>query len=41
MGARGRVHRKHFLKRVWDQRALVLMALLKGSKSLDKLAVQW
>ena len=27
MGARGRVHRKHFLKRVWDQRALVLMAL--------------
>lgn len=27
MGARRRVHRKHFLKRVWDQRALVLMAL--------------
>ena len=27
MVARGRVHRKHFLKRVWDQRALVLMAL--------------
>lgn len=27
MGTRGRVHRKHFLKRVWDQRALVLMAL--------------
>ena len=27
MGARGRVHRKHFFRRVWDQRALVLMAL--------------
>ncbi len=27
MGARGQGHRKHFFRRVWDQRALVLMAL--------------
>ena len=27
MGARGQRHRKHFFRRVWDQRALVLMAL--------------